>query len=103
MRPPARALAALEVAVGGRGATLAGREPVRIHAEAHRAAGLAPLEAGIAEDAVEALALGLLLHQARARHDQRELDVGGAGLAFYRRGAGAPCLQARVGGGADAR
>ena len=40
-----------------------------VHGEAHRAARLAPFEAGGEEDLVEALGLGLLLHQARARHD----------------------------------
>ena len=46
-----------------------GLEPVGVHGEAHRAARLAPLEAGGDEDLVEALGLGLLLHQAGARHD----------------------------------
>ena len=45
-----RALAALEVAVGGRGAELVADELVGVHGEAHRAAGAAPLEAGVAED-----------------------------------------------------
>ena len=42
----AGALAALEVAVRGRGAALALAEDVRVHSQAHRAARLAPLEAG---------------------------------------------------------
>ena len=45
MGAAATALTALEVAVGGRGAALAGRELVGVHAEAHRATALAPLEA----------------------------------------------------------
>ena len=52
-----------------------GLEAVVVHAEAHRAARLAPLEAGVAEHLVEAFLLGLRLHQARARHHHRELDV----------------------------
>src|ERR1700744_2712477 len=52
-------LAALEVAVRGRGAALAGGEDVGVHAEAHRAAGGAPVEPGGPEDLVEALGLGL--------------------------------------------
>ena len=36
-----------------------GLQDVGVHAQAHRAAGAAPLEAGLAEDPVEALALGL--------------------------------------------
>src|SRR6185503_1233112 len=67
----AGALAALEVSVRGRSAALAGVEPIRVHAQAHRAPRLAPLEAGFAEDPVEPFALGLLLHHPRSRHDQR--------------------------------
>src|SRR5262249_9387475 len=43
---PAAPLAALEVAVRGRGAALAGLEDVGVHAQAHRAARTAPVEAG---------------------------------------------------------
>src|SRR3712207_8224999 len=67
----ALALAALEVAVGGGGAALARLEDVRVHAEAHRAAGLPPLEARLAEDAVQPLLLRLELDQRRAGHDHR--------------------------------
>ena len=42
-------LAALEVAVARRGAALAGRQDVGVHAQAHRATGIAPVEAGVAE------------------------------------------------------
>ena len=49
------ALAAFEVAVGGGGATFAGLQDVGVHAEAHGAAGLAPLKARGAEDLVETL------------------------------------------------
>src|ERR1700733_5602088 len=59
MGAPALALAALEVAVGGGGAALAGGELVRVHAQAHRAAGRAPLGAGRGEHRVQALLLGL--------------------------------------------
>src|SRR5262245_3643426 len=47
---PLVALATLEVAVRGRGAALAGRELVWVHGEAHRAARLAPFEAGLHKD-----------------------------------------------------
>src|SRR5262245_12066638 len=57
------ALAAFEVAVRGRGAALARCELVGIHRKAHGAARLAPFEAGLDEDLVEAFGLGLLLHQ----------------------------------------
>src|SRR5258708_32631220 len=55
VRAPARPLPADEVAVGGRDAALAGCDRVAIHRQAHRAAGLAPIEAGGEEDAVHAL------------------------------------------------
>ena len=50
------------------------RHLVGVHRKAHRAARLAPFEAGIDEDAVEPLGLGLALDQSRARHDQRLPD-----------------------------
>src|SRR5205814_6195351 len=45
-----KALAALEIAVRGRGAALLRLQLVGVHGEAHRAARLAPLEAGLDED-----------------------------------------------------
>src|SRR5690242_4193136 len=73
---PAAPLATLEVAVGGRRTALAGLEDVGVHAQAHRAARAAPVEAGGAEDLVEALGLGLGLHLHRAGHHHR-VEVGG--------------------------
>src|ERR1039458_4828447 len=61
------ALAPFEVSVAGGGAALPGRENVRIHAQAHRASGLAPLGASLDENAIQPLALGLMLHAFRAR------------------------------------
>ena len=46
----AAALAALEVAVAGRRAALAGGELVGVHGQAHRAAGVPPVEPGLGED-----------------------------------------------------
>src|SRR5215217_866434 len=68
VRAPAAALAALEVAVRRRRAALAGREDVRVHPEAHRAAGGAPVEPGGGEDAVDSLRLGLRAHLLGAGH-----------------------------------
>ena len=53
MRAAAAALAAFEVAVRGRGAAFAWRQLVGVHGKAHRAAGIAPFEAGADEDLVE--------------------------------------------------
>ena len=52
------------------------------------------------EDAVEALGLGLLLHQAAARHDQRP-HAGGDLAALDDAGGGADILDPAVGAGAD--
>src|SRR3990167_7760565 len=64
----APALTALEVAVGGRGAAFARRQAVGVHAQAHGAARLPPVEARGLEDGVEAFFLGLGLHKAGARN-----------------------------------
>src|SRR6202051_4475414 len=64
-----KTLAAFEIAVRGRGAALFRVELVGIHRKAHRAARLAPFEAGLDEDLVEAFGFRLLLHKAGAGHD----------------------------------
>src|SRR5260370_3672840 len=64
------ALAALEIAVGGAGAAFVGRQDVGVHADAHAAAGIAPLEAGGGENFGQAFFFGLRLGAARARDDQ---------------------------------
>src|SRR5882724_6654411 len=66
-RAGADALAALEVAVAGADAVRALAHEVAVHAEAHRAAGLAPVGAGLGEHAVEAFGFGLALDLLRAR------------------------------------
>src|SRR3990167_163402 len=70
MRPAALALPSLEVAVRGGSAALARRQHVVVHPDAHRAAGVAPLEAGGGENFVEPFLLRLRLHDARAGHHQ---------------------------------
>src|SRR5215210_6446641 len=79
MRATSGTLPPFEVAVRRRCAALAGTEDVRVHAETHRASRVAPLETGVAKDAVETFTLGLRLYQHRARHDQR--SYAGADLA----------------------
>ena len=44
---------------------------IGIHRQAHRAAGAAPVEAGVDEDPIEPLALGRQPHRLRSRHDER--------------------------------
>jgi hypothetical protein len=55
------ALPPLEVAVARADGVLPGAELIAVHRDAHRAARLAPLGAGVAEHDVEPLGLGLLL------------------------------------------
>src|SRR5512146_1899571 len=67
-RARAGALPALEVAGAGAQAVVAGRDGVAVHAGEDRAAGLAPLGAGLDEHARVAEFLGLLLDLLGARH-----------------------------------
>jgi len=71
----ALSLAALEVTIGARRAAFSWLKYVRVHPEAHRAAGLAPLEASFGEDPIEALLFRLELHLRRTGDDEREDPV----------------------------
>ena len=94
-------LAAFEVAVGGTGAALLRREDIRVHTQTHGAASLSPLEAGVDENLIEALGLGLLLDQAGTGDDHSALDVGGHLLALDDLGGGAQIFDTGVGAGPD--
>src|SRR5271154_4609089 len=61
-------LAVLEIAIGGRHATLTGLAAVAVAAGAHRAAGFAPEEPGVAEYAVESRRLRLAFYARGAGH-----------------------------------
>src|SRR5229473_8288806 len=95
------ALAALEIAVGGAGAALVRRQHVGVHADAHAAAGIAPLETGGGEYLVQALFLGLRLDAARAGDDQRLLDAAGDMFADDELRGGTEIVDAGIGAGAD--
>src|SRR5437868_6140851 len=100
MRAAFKTLAALEIAVRGRGTALFGPELVGVHRKAHRAARLAPFEAGLDENLVEAFGFRLLLHDAGARHDHRvEIAVDGLAFDYLRRGA--QILDPAIGAGTD--
>src|SRR5205807_190670 len=68
-------LPTLEIAVRGAGAALMRRQNVGVHADAHAAASVAPLETGVAENFVEAFFFSLRLDAARAGDNQRLLDI----------------------------
>src|SRR4051812_45048493 len=84
--PAAGTLSSLEVAVGRARAPLAGGQGVGVHAEAHRAAGTAPLRPGGREDLVQALLLRLQLDQHRARHHEHPYALGHRTAADHVRG-----------------
>src|SRR5690606_18881137 len=76
VRTYARALAALEVAVGGRRRTHRTLQLVVIHPQAHGAPGSAPFGAGRDEDLVETFGLGLQTDSGRAGNDDHRDAVG---------------------------
>ena len=84
----------------GRGAAFARLQLVVVHGQAHRAARLAPVEAGLAEDPIQPLLLGLVLHQTRPRH-HHGADVGRHLAPLGDLGGGAQVLDAPVGARAD--
>src|SRR5882762_2405265 len=95
------ALAALEIAIAGAGAALVRRQDVRIHPDAHAAAGVAPFETGGGENLVEAFFFSLRFDSARARNDQRLLDVFRYVLACHKMRRGAQIIKARIGARAN--
>src|SRR5512146_2038224 len=97
---PAATLAALEVAVTGGCAALAGLQGVGVHAQAHGAAGLPPFEAGRAENAIQPFFLRGGLDLPRTGHDHGAHR--GSNLVTLRHARrGAQVLDARIGAGAD--
>ena len=73
---------------------------VVVHRDAHRAARLAPFEAGVEEDAVEAFGFGLVAHRGRARDDHGAHAGRDPAAAQHARGV-AQVVDAPVGAGAD--
>src|SRR5207249_11838531 len=88
MRAAVLALATLEIAIAGAGAPLVGRQNVRVHADAHAAARVAPFETCRGENLVEALFFRLRLDAARTGDNQRLLDVFRHVLARNQMGCG---------------
>src|SRR5438270_9832156 len=95
------ALATLEIAIGGAGAALVRWQHVGIHADAHAAPGIAPLEASGGENFVETFLFGLGLDAARPGYYQGLLDSAGDVLAGHELGGGAKIVDTRIGAGAD--
>src|SRR5882724_3805374 len=67
-------LPAFEVAVRGAGATFVWRQNVCVHADAHTAPSVPPLESCFGENFVEALFFRGVLDTARTRNNERLLD-----------------------------
>src|SRR5690242_6975755 len=96
----ARPLPADEVAVGCRDRTLAGPHRLAVGGKAHRAARLAPLEARLSEDRVEAFGDSLTFDVFRTRHDPGP-HAGRDPAATRDLGRGAQIAQSAVGARAD--
>src|SRR5439155_11844491 len=86
MRAPTGALPPFEVTVRRRSATLTRKQDVRVHPEAHRAAGVAPFEPGVGEDRVEPLFFSLCFDKPGARHDHCPHSARYFATAHNRRG-----------------
>src|SRR3954470_2524428 len=98
MCPRARTLPAAEIAVGGIRAAFSRSDQITVDADAHRAAGFAPFEPGVEEDAIEPLLFRLTLDQRRAGGNKaRHL----AGPTSEDDGRSTQILDAGVGAGAD--
>ena len=100
MRASARSLPPLEVPVAGRGATFARLQHIRVHREAHAAAGFPPFESGVEENPVQPFLLGLLLDETGTGHHDRVHGPGDP-LAFRHGGCEAQILDARIRAGPD--
>src|SRR5690348_1972550 len=68
------ALAAFEIAIGCAGATLVRLQNIVVHADAHAATCIAPLESGSDKNFVEAFGFRLRFHAARTGNDERLLQ-----------------------------
>src|SRR5437899_1271238 len=101
VRAAVLALAALEIAIAGAGAAFVGRQDVGVHADAHAAARVAPLEAGRGENFIEAFFFGLRLDPARTWDNQCLLDVFCHVLTFDKMRGGAEIIESRIGARAD--
>ena len=100
MSARARSLAANEIAVGRRGAALAGGQRVAVRAEAHRTAGVTPFESRVDEDLRQTLGLGLGLDDARAGNNP--CGHAGCDLSSTKHGrGGSQVFDAPIGAGAD--
>ena len=75
MSSAALSLAPFEIAVGGGSAALTRQKLVRVHAKAHGASGLTPVETRGNQYIRDAFFLGLRLYKARSGHDHGFLNV----------------------------
>src|SRR5260370_14886344 len=94
-------LGAFKVAVAGGSATLGRGENIGVHAQAHGASRFAPLKTSRAENGIQTLAFGGLLHHLRAGHNH------GAHMRInfvsaQHAGGGAQIFNTSIGAAADA-
>ena len=100
MCSPVLSLASFKVSVRGRGAALEGGQLVGVHADAHGAPRLTPLETGLDKDGMESLLFRLGPHESRAGHNHGG-DAPGHLSALHNHGGCPEILNASVCAGAD--
>src|SRR6185369_12284927 len=69
MRATAASLSSFKIPIAGRSAAFARFQDVGIHAETHRATGLAPLKAGVKKDSIQPFVFRYALYILRSGHD----------------------------------
>src|SRR5437016_3177236 len=95
------ALAPFEVAIAGAGAALMRRQDIGVHADAHTAAGVEPLETGVAKNFVQAFFFRLRFDAAGTGDDQRLFDTFCDVFAFDKMRGGAEIVEPRIGARSD--
>src|SRR5579859_116102 len=101
VRAAVAALAAFKIAIRRAGAALVRRQYVGVHADAHAAARIAPLETGVGENFVEAFFFRGGFDSARAGNDERLLDGLRDVLSFDEVRGGAQIVEPRIGARTD--
>src|SRR5437870_1500143 len=96
VRAAVAALASFKIAVRRAGAAFVRRQNVGVHADAHAAARIAPLETGVGKNFVEAFFFRGGLDSARAGNDERLLDGFRDVFSSDKMSGGAQIIEARI-------
>ena len=97
---PTPALTSFKVTIAGRSAALAGSKNIRVHAQAHGAAGFAPVKTSRPKNFIQTFFFRLLLHLLRAGNHHRA-NMRMNAVSAYHLSRGAKILDTGVGARAD--